>query len=856
MSALQASDQDTGSNSDWLQNRRYGIVIDAGSSGSRAHIYSWKDYNHLVETQPPDALKGRIPTVERGDQLGLKWTLKEHPGISSYAGKTQDIGEHLKMLLDFAEEVVPAQEHKQTPIFLMATAGMRLLPAADQQEILGATCNYIQKNSNFKLDNCAQQIKIISGEMEGLYGWTAVNYLMGGFDASIEAALSDQPKNAAGIREQHHTFGFLDMGGASTQIAFEPEHHQKEEHMDDLEKITLHTLDGRRVEYDVFVTTFLGYGSNEARRRYLEERVKKAYAEAGPKSDLLDEHHTLHLDDPCLPNNLNLTDSSSTSIALTLHGTGSFDKCLETTLPLLNKDVECPTEPCLFNGVHTPHIDWLVNKFVGISEYWYSSHDILGLGGVYDFVEYEKKATEYCSTAWEKILSDHKHASDLDIQRFEMQCFKAAWIVNVLHDGIEIPRIVDAGGQGTAAKEKEVLEQSIESVNAKHWSPPFQSIDTINDIQVSWTLGAILQYVSDQIPLADGDLPGHSTDDEGPHGNQGHGEPPLEEVIGVSGKPLHKSLPGGTHSLAFFVMSIMIICCVLVWCISRSRARRRSGKGYDSTAGILGGSDSSHNGFFHGGRPAHSHYYPSRLLRDLSSTTRYWFSRLWRHNRTFTQMPMASYDLDADDGEFRVSVSNLDSDDPDGVSINIGSSPILGGLRRPTSATSTRSQPSVPTRPWAKKRYSGDSVALGLHGPSSAASTPGGEYSGIKSSSSALGLSNRTGSFTNLTARTGSSPNLNTYYQHGISPNNSALAPEDGSGYIPASAVPNRKPSRMGYSVTEVPEEDDNQSRLTVPPTVNSPSTVLSVPSTDSENGRGSPALLDERRRRRGDDSL
>ncbi|KAI8576095.1 hypothetical protein K450DRAFT_258434 [Umbelopsis ramanniana AG] len=861
MSSLLVHRQDIGSESEWNEHRRYGIVIDAGSSGSRVHVYSWKDYAHLLQTQPLEALRGKVPTVERGDKLGLKWTLKEHPGISTYAGKTKDIGDHLKMLLDFAEEVVPATEHKQTPIFLMATAGMRLLPKEDQEDILSATCNYIKKNSGFKLENCNKQIKIISGELEGLYGWTAVNYLMGGFDASISASLDEQPKNADGIREQHHTFGFLDMGGASTQIAFEPEHHQKEEHMDDLEKITLHTLDGRRIEYDVFVTTFLGYGSNEARRRYLEERVRKAYDESGPKSDLLDEHHTLHLDDPCLPIDLNLTDSSSTSVALTLHGTGSFSKCLEATLPLLNKDVECPTEPCLFNGVHTPHIDWLVNKFVGISEYWYSSHDILGLGGVYDFVEYEKKATEYCQSEWNTIRQNHQHANEIDLQRYEMQCFKAAWMVNVLHDGIEIPRIVDDGGQGTAAQEKEVLEQSIESVNAKHWSPPFQSIDTINDIQVSWTLGAMLQYVSDQIPVTDNGSPGHSTDDEGPHAiDKEDGQPPLENVIGIPGNPIPKSLtPSNAHSFAFFVMSIMIICCFLVWCISRSRSRRRAGKSsYDPNAGILGNSDSVHASQSHGFRSQLSHFHPDRMLRETYNTARYWFSRLGRTNRSYNQAPTSVHDLDVDDSEYGVTVTELDNVGSEGIAINIGSSPSLGVLRRPTSSNSIRSQPSIPTRPWTKKRYSGDSAAS-LMGAQSAVSSPGAvEYTGIKSSSSALGLSNRNGSFTNLTARTGSSPNLNSFYQMGLTPTPPTISSDDNSGYLPAavtSASP-RKQSRMGYSVTETSEEEDNEYPTMAQSGSIGPSTILDIPSIGN-NGRASPAVSqDERRRKRGDDIM
>lgn len=66
---------------EWANNRRYSIVIDAGSSGSRVYIYSWKDHEYVRSTQPAEALKGSIPIVERGDPLGLKWTKREEPGM-------------------------------------------------------------------------------------------------------------------------------------------------------------------------------------------------------------------------------------------------------------------------------------------------------------------------------------------------------------------------------------------------------------------------------------------------------------------------------------------------------------------------------------------------------------------------------------------------------------------------------------------------------------------------------------------------------------------------------------------------------------------------------------------------------
>ncbi|ORX61332.1 hypothetical protein DM01DRAFT_1404151 [Hesseltinella vesiculosa] len=561
----------------WESNRHYGVIIDAGSSGSRVYVYSWKDNEYLRDTN--ESLKGAIPMVERADKNGLKWTTRQEPGISTYGSRPSEIGEHLQDLLTFALEVVPPQQQAATPIYLMATAGVRLLPDNEQQALMAATCKHIQTNTPFFISDCESHIKTIPGEIEGVYGWVAVNYLMGGFDL-------------ARAEEKKHTFGFLDMGGASAQIAFEPDHHQKEEHSSDLTKIHLRTLDGVSLDYEVFVTTFLGYGSNQARRRYLEDRVKTLFDHQTTEKPLLDDQHRLHLDDPCLPLNLDLTDTDSTSVSLQLKGTGQFKTCLEATLPLLNKNAECPTEPCLFNGVHTPKIDWSIHQFVGISEYWYSSHDVLGLGGVYDFRQYEEKATQFCGQNWTVILDTHPDWHMQEAQRYQLQCFKSAWMMNVLHGGIEVPRISESDDTW--------MEESIESAETKNWNPPFQSIDTINDIQVSWTLGAMLLHVANQIPLAPGS-PGHSSHDEPPHEIVDGVELPSGEQHEPFSDHYWPSIPddddimsswwdvGNTLSVVALLGMLLVLIGVVLWEWRRhSHKRRRDYRRVDTNGGILG----------------------------------------------------------------------------------------------------------------------------------------------------------------------------------------------------------------------------------------------------------------------------
>lgn len=426
--------------------------------------------------------------------------------------------------MEHARSHIPPSVQPDTPLFLLATAGMRLLSPAQQAQVLQSTCQFLKFHSNFRIDGpsaagpCGSSVRIITGEEEGLFGWIAVNYLMDGF---------------TGKSSDSTTYGFLDMGGASTQIAFEPSEKDRDKSRD-LIDVRLRLLGGEEIHHEVFVTTWLGYGTNQARERYVghaikahENKYEDSRAEGSPLGSPTDAEVVL---DPCLPKDLALVESpvyveSSTSHARQAHkllGTGSFEQCLKKTLPLLNKDIPCPDAPCLFNGVHVPPINFSVSHFIGVSEYWYSSDHIFGLGGPYDFVQYERAASEFCARDWEEIVKEHKqtrqragHSGDgevveggqvvevgkwgekVELSRLQMQCFKAAWIANVLHDGIGMPRIVDPGGNDSTHGE-EVAEQAKTKGLGK---PTFQSLDSVGDIAISWTLGKMVLEASKEVPL-------------------------------------------------------------------------------------------------------------------------------------------------------------------------------------------------------------------------------------------------------------------------------------------------------------------------------------------------------------------
>ena len=339
------------------------------------------------------------------------------------------INDYLKPLLDFASNNIPPTKISKTPLYLFATAGMRLLSVERQLLILEQCCKYTKNYYNFYIKECRDHFSVITGLYEGIYGWVAINYLKNGFQSD---------KN---------TLGFLDMGGASAQIAFEPSREMATRHSDDLTQIKLRNGLGVDINFNIFTSTFLGYGVNEAQKLYRDFITRRTV--------------DTEIADPCMPRGLTYPHTP-----FAIKGTGNYSKCIDILYTLLNKTLPCSDDPCYFNGVHIPLSDFNNKLFLGVSEYWHVSNTFQ-LDGVYSFDTFQNKTRSFCEDSWTGISNDFKKWKYTDLKLLETHCFKSSWVLNILYNGFEIPK-----------------QTSV-----------FSSTD-----DVSWTLGSILFFACATIP--------------------------------------------------------------------------------------------------------------------------------------------------------------------------------------------------------------------------------------------------------------------------------------------------------------------------------------------------------------------
>lgn len=76
-------------------------------------------------------------------------------GLDTFADRPSEASDYIAPLLRFAAEYIPQHKHLETPVYIMATAGLRMLEARSDQE----NNRTIYRNKHlvvlfFSCDNC------------------------------------------------------------------------------------------------------------------------------------------------------------------------------------------------------------------------------------------------------------------------------------------------------------------------------------------------------------------------------------------------------------------------------------------------------------------------------------------------------------------------------------------------------------------------------------------------------------------------------------------------------------------------------------------------------------------------------
>ncbi|XP_016107049.1 ectonucleoside triphosphate diphosphohydrolase 1-like isoform X1 [Sinocyclocheilus grahami] len=414
------------------QKCKYGIVLDAGSSHTSVFIYEW-----------PAEKENNTGMVRQKHTCNV-----QGKGISSYSANPQGAGASLQLCMEEAKQKIPAHRHPETPVYLGATAGMRLLRMENEEasdKVLDSVAHSL-KSYPFSY----QGARIISGQEEGAFGWITVNYLS---------------KN---LRKPTGTLGALDLGGASTQITFVPQ--QNIESYDNSIDFRLYGND-----YHLYTHSFLCYGKDQALKLSMGKKLESTL-----KADKTDP---IELRDPCfhpgynftrtVPNVFNTPCMREMKLAneTFFHvGLGNWSQCQQSIRKVFNT-IDCPYSRCSFNGVFQPSV---YGDFGAFSAFFFVM-DFLNLTSD-TLATTKQKLAAYCSTPWKKIVENHPNIKEKYLSEY---CFSATYILTLLEDGYKF--------------------------TSNSWKD-IRFIMKIGDSDAGWTLGYMLN-LTNMIPAEAPDTP-------------------------------------------------------------------------------------------------------------------------------------------------------------------------------------------------------------------------------------------------------------------------------------------------------------------------------------------------------------
>lgn len=328
-------------------NYSYGLMIDAGSTGSRIHTFTFRK----------DPATSKLHVIHE-DFYAIK------PGLSHYKQNPQNAAKSLQKLITRAKSQVPHAAHLHTPIVLRATAGLRLVGEQTADQILHHVRTFL-KQSGFRFDD-SSWASILSGNEEGMYSWTTVNFLLD--------------------RDPLFTVGTLEMGGGSSQVAYVPRDNilnsAKPNCSTDSEKLN---FKGKKL--DLYTKSHLQFGLQKARELALRKFQEKS----------------LLNDNPCInagtPIDVPIPFEKDTTLKMS--GKGNFNACRKLLADELITPVTsvCKCDLCTYNGAAQPPP---IPEYVALAFYRERTVE-LGLSTPMTVKDIRKLGEEVCNMTVEQV---------------------------------------------------------------------------------------------------------------------------------------------------------------------------------------------------------------------------------------------------------------------------------------------------------------------------------------------------------------------------------------------------------------------------------------------------------------------
>jgi len=386
----------------------YGIVIDAGSSHTDINLYRW----------PSDE---KYRGTARIHQIGFDTC--SDVGIASFKDNPSNASKVVEGCIDkYALSKIPTSSRPRTPVFVGATAGMRLLCARDVK-----ACNKILESirsslKKYKFDEKPGNVYVLPGNQEGTFGWVTVNLL---------TKRIPQEKREKSLP----TLGALDMGGASAEITFVPEKGT----VVPSSYSSYVRLYGR--DYNLYTHSFLCYGMKEAERRLLASLVQNS-------------GYSTNVTNPCLPRGFTKNETArelwlqpcsmkpksnifpvNDDKIYSFFGSSDYDKCQKIVSNLFN-ETSCNFGTCSFDGVYQPNI---TGQFVAYSGYAFAA-EFFNVTETDKVNKLSRASRKFCNETWPNIRKKH---STVPVKYLSKNCFSGVYIYEILTYGFHFKKNSD-----------------------------------------------------------------------------------------------------------------------------------------------------------------------------------------------------------------------------------------------------------------------------------------------------------------------------------------------------------------------------------------------------------------------------